>query len=48
MKEALAKRAVTYLGHSLHALSNSPATYQRHVDEVEKELIKVKLDVLTK
>lgn len=46
MKEALNKRAVTYLGHSLTTLSNSPATYQKHVDEVEKELIKAKFDIL--
>lgn len=46
MKEALNKRAVTYLGHSLTTLSNSPATYQKHVDEVEKDLIKVKFDIL--
>ena len=46
MKEHLNKRGVSYLGNNLNVLANSSLAYQRHVDEVEKELVRAKTESL--
>ena len=44
MKERLLKRGVPYIGNSLNVLANSSSSYQRTIDEIEKDLISKKLD----
>lgn len=44
MKEKLSEIGVVYLGSSPQILGTLPASYQRTIDEIEKELMKEKVE----
>jgi hypothetical protein len=46
MKESLSSKGVVYLGSSPSTLANTPLSYQKHVDEIERELIQIKIDLV--
>lgn len=46
MKERLSQRAVVFLGSTPSILANCPISYQKHVDEIERELLQEKIDAV--
>jgi len=46
MKERLAQKGMVFLGSSPSILANCPQSYQKVIDELERELIQNKLELL--
>ena len=46
MKESLSQRGIVYLGSSLSTLANCPLSYQKQVDEIERELLLDKINAV--
>lgn len=44
MKERLAQKGMVFLGSSPSILANCPQSYQKVIDELERELIQIKVD----
>lgn len=44
MKESLSQRGVVYLGSSPSTLANCPTSYQKLVDEIERDLMNEKIN----
>ena len=44
MKETLSQRGIVYLGSSPSTLANCPSSYQKLVDEIERDLMNEKIN----
>ena len=44
MKEYLSNKGIVYLGSSLSTLANCPLSYQKQIDEIERELLLDKIN----
>jgi hypothetical protein len=46
MKETLTSKGIVYLGSSPNILANCPTSYQKLIDELERELIEDKIEAV--
>ena len=44
LKEHLSAKGIVFLGYSLSTLANCPSSYQKQVDEIEKDLMLQKIN----